>query len=87
MTLPLSTCGCSALRLPGEARTEQPQAGWEWSGRSSPPSRELARGIAFDLVEPIIDIVRKTNEAEVAVVLKEDDDGSTARVDALKGRR
>jgi len=35
-----------------------------------------SRGLAFDLVEPIIDIVRKTTEAEVAVVLKEDDDGA-----------
>ena len=32
-------------------------------------------GLAFDLVEPIIDIVRKATEAEVAVVLKEDDEG------------
>ena len=31
--------------------------------------------IAFDLVEPIIDVVRKASEAEVAMVVKEDDVG------------
>ncbi len=31
--------------------------------------------IAFDLVEPIIDVVRKASEAEVAMVVKEDDLG------------
>jgi bifunctional oligoribonuclease and PAP phosphatase NrnA len=40
-----------------------------------PAEPRLARGLAFDLVEPIIDVVRKANEAEVAVVLKEDDAG------------
>jgi phosphoesterase RecJ-like protein len=33
------------------------------------------RGLAFDLVEPIIDVVRKSVEAEVALVVKEDDAG------------
>jgi bifunctional oligoribonuclease and PAP phosphatase NrnA len=32
-------------------------------------------GLAFDLVEPVIDVVRKASEAEVAMVLKEDDLG------------
>lgn len=31
--------------------------------------------LAFDLVEPVIDVVRKASEAEVAMVLKEDDRG------------
>lgn len=31
--------------------------------------------IAFDLVEPVIDVVRKASEAEVAMVIKEDDLG------------
>jgi phosphoesterase RecJ-like protein len=31
--------------------------------------------LAFDLVEPVIDVVRKASEAEVALVLKEDDVG------------
>ena len=33
------------------------------------------RRAAFDLVEPIIDVVRKASEAEVAMVVKEDDLG------------
>ena len=40
-----------------------------------PASERMADGLAFDLVEPIIDVVRKASEAEVAVVVKEDDDG------------
>jgi phosphoesterase RecJ-like protein len=32
-------------------------------------------GLAFDLVEPVIDCVRKAEEAEVACVVKEDDEG------------
>jgi phosphoesterase RecJ-like protein len=31
--------------------------------------------LPFDLVEPIIDVVRKASEAEVAMVVKEDDLG------------
>jgi phosphoesterase RecJ-like protein len=31
--------------------------------------------LPFDLVEPVIDVVRKTSEAEVAMVVKEDDAG------------
>lgn len=31
--------------------------------------------LPFDLVEPVIDIVRKASEAEVAMVVKEDDEG------------
>ncbi|WP_276206390.1 DHH family phosphoesterase [Thermoactinospora rubra] len=34
-----------------------------------------AYGLPYDEVEGIIDVVRRTDEAEVAVVLKEDDDG------------
>jgi len=41
-----------------------------------PAGDRQALGLAFDLVEPIIDIVRKASEAEVAVVLKEDDEGA-----------
>jgi len=32
--------------------------------------------LALDTVEPVIDVLRRTNEAEVAVVLKESDDGA-----------
>lgn len=40
-----------------------------------PATERRTRGLAFDLVEPIIDVVRKAVEAEVAVVVKEDDAG------------
>ena len=40
-----------------------------------PAEERRRRRLAFDLVEPIIDTVRKAVEAEVAIVLKEDDDG------------
>ena len=40
-----------------------------------PAAERLRRGLAFDLVEPIIDVVRRAVEAEVALVLKEDDNG------------
>ena len=56
-----------------------------------PASERMADGLAFDLVEPIIDVVRKASEAEVAVVIKEDDGGelrislrSKGRVDVSK---
>lgn len=35
-----------------------------------------AHGLPYDEVEGIIDVVRRTDEAEVAVVMKEDDDGA-----------
>jgi phosphoesterase RecJ-like protein len=37
--------------------------------------REQAGNLSLDVVEPVIDTVRRTDEAEVAVVLKEADDG------------
>jgi phosphoesterase RecJ-like protein len=37
--------------------------------------REHAGGLSLDAAESVIDIVRRTDEAEVAVVLKEDDNG------------
>jgi bifunctional oligoribonuclease and PAP phosphatase NrnA len=37
--------------------------------------RERAGGLSLDVVEPLIDTLRRTDEAEVAVVLKETDDG------------
>jgi len=33
-------------------------------------------GLAYDAVEPVIDVLRRTEEAEVAVVFKEDDNGA-----------
>ena len=38
--------------------------------------RERAGGLPLDVVEPVIDTLRRTDEAEVAVVLKESDDGA-----------
>ncbi len=38
--------------------------------------RQQAGGLTLDAAESVIDIVRRTDEAEVAVVLKEDDNGS-----------
>jgi phosphoesterase RecJ-like protein len=38
-------------------------------------SDRAAAGLPFDVAESVIDVVRRTDEAEVAVVLKEDDDG------------
>lgn len=38
--------------------------------------RERAGGLSLDVVEPVIDTLRRTDEAEVAAVLKEADDGS-----------
>ncbi|MFC4059346.1 bifunctional oligoribonuclease/PAP phosphatase NrnA [Planomonospora corallina] len=35
-----------------------------------------AYGLPYDEVEPVIDVVRRAGEAEVTVVLKEDDDGA-----------
>jgi phosphoesterase RecJ-like protein len=35
-----------------------------------------AHGLPYDEIEGIIDVIRRADEAEVAVVLKEDDDGS-----------
>jgi phosphoesterase RecJ-like protein len=37
--------------------------------------RERAGGLSLDVVEPLIDTLRRTDEAEVAVVLKETDHG------------
>jgi phosphoesterase RecJ-like protein len=38
--------------------------------------RERAGGLSLDVAEPVIDTLRRTDEAEVAVVLKEDDHGA-----------
>ncbi|GAA4985459.1 bifunctional oligoribonuclease/PAP phosphatase NrnA [Yinghuangia aomiensis] len=45
-----------------------------------------AHGIALDEIEGIIDVVRKAAEAEVALVLKEDDDGRLQASARSKGR-
>lgn len=40
-----------------------------------PAADRRSAGLALDMVEPVIDSVRKAGEAEVAVVVKEDDEG------------
>jgi bifunctional oligoribonuclease and PAP phosphatase NrnA len=45
-----------------------------------------AEGLPYDLVEGVIDVVRRTDEAEVAVVFKEDDDGAWQVSARSKGR-
>jgi bifunctional oligoribonuclease and PAP phosphatase NrnA len=43
-------------------------------------------GLPLDAVEPVIDVLRRTDEAEVAVVLKESDDGAWLVSTRSKGR-
>lgn len=45
-----------------------------------------AHGLPYDLVEGVIDVVRRTDEAEVAVVFKEDDEGAWQVSTRSKGR-
>jgi bifunctional oligoribonuclease and PAP phosphatase NrnA len=45
-----------------------------------------ARGLPFEVAESVIDLVRRTDEADVAVVLKEDDQGNWQVSARSKGR-
>ncbi|MEV0403677.1 bifunctional oligoribonuclease/PAP phosphatase NrnA [Actinoallomurus sp. NPDC050550] len=45
-----------------------------------------AHGLSYDLLEGVIDVVRRTDEAEVAVVFKEDDEGAWQVSTRSKGR-
>jgi phosphoesterase RecJ-like protein len=45
-----------------------------------------ACGLPYDLLEGVIDIVRRTDEAEVAIVFKEDDEGAWQVSTRSKGR-
>jgi phosphoesterase RecJ-like protein len=61
----------------GRAVLEPAQAGGRglvWTTVSRADRR--AHGLAYDTVEPMIDVIRRTEEAEVAVVFKQDDDGA-----------
>ncbi len=51
-----------------------------------PLADRRAHGLRLDEVESVIDVVRKTAEAEVAVVLKEDDEGAYQVSVRAKGR-
>lgn len=46
----------------------------------------VASDLPYDLVEGVIDVVRRTDEAEVAVVFKEDDEGAWQVSTRSKGR-
>lgn len=46
----------------------------------------IAYGLPYDLVEGVIDVVRRTDEAEIAVVFKEDDEGTWQVSTRSKGR-
>ncbi|HUK73193.1 MAG TPA: bifunctional oligoribonuclease/PAP phosphatase NrnA [Streptosporangiaceae bacterium] len=59
----------------GRAVLEPQQAGgrglvWTMVSRAD----RAAHGVGYDTVEPMIDVVRRTEEAEVAIVFKQDDD-------------
>jgi phosphoesterase RecJ-like protein len=61
----------SRLRLEQQAATGR---GWVWTWTTND---ELASaGLALDEIEPVIDVVRATREADVAAVFKQDGDGS-----------
>jgi phosphoesterase RecJ-like protein len=44
-----------------------------------------AHGVPYDAIEPVIDVVRRTDEAEVAAVLKEDEQGAWRASTRSKG--
>lgn len=46
----------------------------------------VPHGLPYDLLESVIDVVRRTQEAEVAVIFKEDDDGAWQVSTRSKGR-
>ena len=61
----------SRLRLEADAAAGR---GWAWTWTTT---EDLATaGIALDEIEPVIDVVRSTAEADVAAVFKQDADGS-----------
>lgn len=71
----------------GRARLDRSAAGglglvWTTVSRAD----RAAHGVPYDLVEGVIDVVRRTDEAEVAVVCKESDDGVWYVSTRSKGR-
>jgi phosphoesterase RecJ-like protein len=60
----------------GRARLEPAQAGGHglvWTAVTR--ADRAAHGLPFDVAESVIDVLRRTDEADVAVVLKQSDDG------------
>ena len=71
----------------GRARLEADAAGglgMVWT--TVPRTDRAAHGLPYDLLEGVIDVVRRTDEAEVAVVFKEDDEGAWQVSTRSKGR-
>jgi bifunctional oligoribonuclease and PAP phosphatase NrnA len=71
----------------GRARLEPEVAGglgMVWT--SVTRADRVAHGLPYDLLEGVIDVVRRTDEAEVAVVFKEDDEGAWQVSTRSKGR-
>jgi phosphoesterase RecJ-like protein len=71
----------------GRARLEREVAGglgmvWTTVTRAD----RAAHGLPYDLIEGVIDVVRRTDEAEVAIVFKEDDEGAWQVSTRSKGR-
>jgi bifunctional oligoribonuclease and PAP phosphatase NrnA len=69
-----------AVLEPGEAGGR----GLVWTTVSR--ADRAAHGLEYDAIEPVIDQVRRTDEAEVAVVLKEDDGGTWRASARSKGK-
>lgn len=71
----------------GRAMLEPAEAGgrglvWTTVSRAD----RAAHGLDYEAIEPVIDVVRRTDEAEVALVLKEDDAGTWRASARSKGK-
>ena len=66
--------GARRRARPGRAGAGAAGGGLVWTYVTR--ADRAAYGLPYDEVEGVIDVVRRTDEAEVAVVLKEDDDGA-----------
>ncbi len=73
---PFGYLGLLSAALGRASWSPAPPAGWAWCGRPSPGPTGSKRTCRMDAAESVIDVVRRTDEAEVAVVLKEDDTGT-----------
>ena len=67
---------CSRRCWAGPRSNGRRPAAWAWSGPRLPAPTARPPALPLDAVEPVIDVLRRTDEAEVAVVLKEADEGA-----------
>lgn len=79
--LPVLSAALGRVRLEAEAAGG---LGLVWTTVTR-ADREAA-GVPYDVVESVIDVVRRTDEAEVAIVFKEDDEGAWQVSARSKGR-